>query len=125
MVPLRMVLPDVLDRLNEMSESESRLPGLSTGLSAVDRKISGLNKSDLILLAARPGMGKTSFALNVALNVAKSEKKDRGHVFTGNVPGAAGDPPSQLRGLCGEHPACYRLSAGDGLGEDRRRCPAY
>ena len=75
MVPLRMVLPEVLDRLSEMSESESRLPGLSTGLSAVDRKITGLNKSDLILLAARPGMGQTSFALNVALNVAKSEKK--------------------------------------------------
>ena len=75
MVPLRMVLPEVLYRLSEMSESESRLPGLSTGLSAVDRKITGLNKSDLILLAARPGMGKTSFALNVALNVAKSEKK--------------------------------------------------
>ena len=75
MVPLRMVLPEVLDRLSEMSESESRLPGLSTGLSAVDRKITGLNKSDLILLAARPGMGKTSFALNVALNVAKSEEK--------------------------------------------------
>ena len=75
MVPLRMVPPEVLDRLSEMSESESRLPGLSTGLSAVDRKITGLNKSDLILLAARPGMGKTSFALNVALNVAKSEKK--------------------------------------------------
>ena len=75
MVPLRLVLPEVLDRLSEMSESESCLPGLSTGLSAVDRKITGLNKSDLILLAARPGMGKTSFALNVALNVAKSEKK--------------------------------------------------
>ena len=75
MVPLRMVLPEVLDHLSEMSESESRLPGLSTGLSAVDRKITGLNKSDLILLAARAGMGKTSFALNVALNVAKSEKK--------------------------------------------------
>ena len=75
MVPLRMVLPDVLDRLSEMSESESRLPGLSTGLSAVDRKITGLNKSDLILLAARPGMGKTSFALNVALNVAKTAQK--------------------------------------------------
>ena len=75
MVPLRMVLPDVLDRLSEMSESESRLPGLSTGLSAVDRKITGLNKSDLILLAARPGMGKTSFALYVALNVAKTAQK--------------------------------------------------
>ena len=75
MVPLRQVLPDVLDRLSEMSESENHLPGLSTGLSAVDQKITGLNKSDLILLAARPGMGKTSFALNIALNVAKSSKK--------------------------------------------------
>ena len=71
MVPLRQVLPDVLDRLSEMSEHENHLPGLSTGLSAIDQKITGLNKSDLILLAARPGMGKTSLALNVALNVAK------------------------------------------------------
>ena len=75
MIPLRQVLPDVLDRLSEMSESENHLPGLSTGLSAVDNKITGLNKSDLILLAARPGMGKTSFALNVALNVAKNTQK--------------------------------------------------
>ena len=75
MVPVRLVLPDVLDRLNEMSENENHLPGLSTGLSAVDQKITGLNKSDLILLAARPGMGKTSFALNVALNVAKNSQK--------------------------------------------------
>ena len=73
MVPLRQVLPDVLDRLGEMSEHESHLPGLSTGLSAIDNKITGLNKSDLILLAARPGMGKTSLALNMALNVAKAE----------------------------------------------------
>ena len=75
MVPLRQVLPEVLDRLSEMSESDSRLPGLSTGLSAVDNKITGLNKSDLILVAARPGMGKTSFALNIALNVARSSRK--------------------------------------------------
>ena len=71
MVPLGQVLPDVLDRLSEMSEHEDHLPGLSTGLSAIDQKITGLNNSDLILLAARPGMGKTSLALNVALNVAK------------------------------------------------------
>lgn len=71
MVPVRQVLPDVLDRLSEMSESSSGLPGLSTGLSMLDTKITGLNKSDLILLAARPGMGKTSMALNMALNVAK------------------------------------------------------
>ena len=58
-----------------MNENENHLPGLSTGLSAIDRKISGLNKSDLILLAARPGMGKTSMAMNIALNVAKKTEK--------------------------------------------------
>lgn len=75
MVPVRQVLPDVLDRLSEMSESTSGMPGLSTGLSMLDIKITGLNKSDLILLAARPGMGKTSMALNMALNVAKGSEK--------------------------------------------------
>lgn len=76
MVSVRQILPDVLDELSALSEAGgSTMPGLSTGLSAVDMKISGLNKSDLILLAARPGMGKTSMALNVALNVAKASQK--------------------------------------------------
>jgi len=75
MVPLRQVLNDVLDRLTEMSQSEDHLPGVPTGLSAVDAMITGLNKTDLLILAARPGMGKTSFALNVALNVAKNTDK--------------------------------------------------
>ena len=75
MVPISRVLPDVLERLSERTESERHMPGLSTGFSAVDAKITGLNKSDLLLLAARPGMGKTSFALNIALNVAKSTQK--------------------------------------------------
>ena len=76
LIPLKQVLPDVLDRLGEMAENDNHLPGLSTGLSAIDRKIMGLNRSDLILLAARPGMGKTSMALNIALNVAKSVEKN-------------------------------------------------
>lgn len=75
MIPLQEVLPGLLDRLSEMSESGNRLPGISTGLSVLDQKITGLNKSDLILLAARPGMGKTSLALNIALNVAKNSQK--------------------------------------------------
>ena len=75
MVPVSQVLPGVLDELSAMSEGGgATLPGLSTGLSAIDEKIAGLNKSDLLLLAARPGMGKTSLALNVALNVAKSSR---------------------------------------------------
>ena len=74
-VPISRVLPDVLERLGEMTESQDHMPGLSSGFSAVDAKITGLNKSDLLLLAARPGMGKTSFALNIALNVARSSRK--------------------------------------------------
>ena len=66
------VLLNVYDRLEELAESGSDIAGLSTGLHDLDRKINGLNKSDLLLIAARPGMGKTSLALNVALNVAKS-----------------------------------------------------
>ena len=65
------VLHKVFDRLTELSQSDSAIPGLSTGLRDLDMKINGLNKSDLLLIAARPAMGKTSFALNIGLNVAK------------------------------------------------------
>ena len=68
------VLHKVFDRLTEMAQSDSAIPGLSTGLMDLDKKINGLNKSDLLLIAARPAMGKTSFALNIALNVAKKYK---------------------------------------------------
>ena len=76
MVPVSMVLEDVMAHLAELTASGGKtLPGLSTGLSAVDTKINGLNKSDLLLLAARPGMGKTSMALNVALSAARESGK--------------------------------------------------
>ena len=70
-----VVLVNVFDRLDELSRSDSAFPGLSTGLHDLDRKINGLNKSDLLLIAARPGMGKTSLALNIALDVAKKSEK--------------------------------------------------
>ena len=63
------------ERLNELAARDSEVPGLSTGMPDVDRAIAGLNKSDLILLAARPGMGKTSFALNVLLHAGKFSGK--------------------------------------------------
>ena len=69
------VILGVYDRLNELAESDSAVPGLSTGLPDVDMAISGLNQSDLILLAARPGMGKTSMALNILLHAGKFSGK--------------------------------------------------
>ena len=73
--PISLTLHKVFDHLNELSQSESAIPGLSTGLQDLDRKINGLNKSDLLLVAARPAMGKSAFALNLALNVAKKYGK--------------------------------------------------
>ena len=69
------ILHKVFDRLRELSESDSMIPGMSSGLLDLDAKINGLNKSDLLLVAARPAMGKSAFALNIALNVAKKYKK--------------------------------------------------
>lgn len=69
------VMHEVYERLAELAASDSAVPGLSTGLPDVDTVISGLNKSDLILLAARPGMGKTSLALNILLYAGKHSGK--------------------------------------------------
>ena len=73
--PVSSVINNVFDTLSEYAASGSRIPGLSTGLPDLDRMLLGLNKSDFILIAARPGMGKTSIALNIALHVALVLKK--------------------------------------------------
>ena len=70
-----VTLHKVFDRLTELSQSDSAIPGMSTGLMDLDKKINGLNKSDLLLIAARPAMGKSAFALNIGLNVAKKYDK--------------------------------------------------
>ena len=70
-----VTLHKVFDHLTELSQSDSAIPGLSTGLADLDKKINGLNKSDLLLVAARPAMGKSAFALNLSLNVARKTGK--------------------------------------------------
>lgn len=75
LVPVSSVVQDVFDTLSETAASGSKIPGISTGLPDLDRVTLGLNKSELILIAARPGMGKTSIALNLALHAAMNLKK--------------------------------------------------
>ena len=72
---ISMAIQNVYDRLGELAASGSEIPGLSTGLSDLDRRMTGLNPSDLVILAARPGMGKTSMALNMALHAGKTSGK--------------------------------------------------
>ena len=70
------VMATVWETIKERQAQGADFPGLSTGLIDLDRRISGLNNSDLLILAARPGMGKTSLALNIALEVGKHSGKN-------------------------------------------------
>lgn len=70
------IILDVLDRIDILNSPESsEMRAIPTGIGTLDNVITGLNRSDLIILAARPGMGKTSFALNIMRHVAVSVKK--------------------------------------------------
>ena len=69
------VLFQTFNRLDMLTRDDESVKPVSTGIRELDAVITGLNRSDLILLAARPGMGKTSFALNIARNVAATAKK--------------------------------------------------
>ncbi|MDR0917234.1 MAG: replicative DNA helicase [Oscillospiraceae bacterium] len=73
--PLSKIMQSLVQTISETSKSGGGLPGVKSGLSGLDEKIMGLNNSDVIIIASRPGMGKTSIALNIALNATKSNGK--------------------------------------------------
>ena len=69
---IKDVLVDSLTEIQELYSKKKRVTGVSTGFADMDNMLSGLHNSDLILIAARPAMGKTAFALNIATNAAVS-----------------------------------------------------
>ena len=73
-VPISEVVREALDRIELASASADGITGISTGFADLDRRTSGLQNSDLILVAARPSMGKTAFVLNLAQNMFKNGK---------------------------------------------------
>ncbi len=75
LVPMTNVLQDVLSQISQAAAGGSQLPGLSTGLADIDECLQGLGNGDFVLIASRPGMGKTSIALNIAVNAAKTSGK--------------------------------------------------
>ena len=75
LLPISTVVQNVYESISEAASSGKTIPGLSTGLKDLDKFILGLNKGELILIAARPAMGKTSIALNIAMDVAKNSDK--------------------------------------------------
>ena len=74
-VPIRDVVINVVNKIEIASRNHSMVTGLSTGYTDLDRQTSGMQPSDLILIAARPSMGKTAFVLNLAHNMTIKDKK--------------------------------------------------
>lgn len=77
-INMKDVLVESFDRLEELHKNQSGVRGIPTGFADVDHMLSGLQKSNLVILAARPGMGKTAFSLNIAHNAAILYKKKVG-----------------------------------------------
>lgn len=77
-VPLSEILHETFDRIDELHREKGKLRGVATGFKDLDSKLGGLQRSDLIILAARPSMGKTSLALDMVRNVALAQKKSVG-----------------------------------------------
>ncbi len=73
--PIKDVLLESYGKLEELYNAKGKLSGLTTGFIDLDSKTSGLHNSDLVIVAARPAMGKSAFAINLATNVALKAKK--------------------------------------------------
>ena len=71
---IRTVLNDAFERLDELHKDKGKLRGIATGFTKLDNLLAGLQKSDLVILAARPSVGKTSFALDIARHAAVKNK---------------------------------------------------
>ena len=74
-VPMEELLADAFDRIEELHKNKGALRGLKTGFKDLDKKTAGFQKGDLIIIGARPAMGKTTFAQNLAYNIASINKK--------------------------------------------------
>ena len=77
-IPVRSILTESFERLDALSKNDGAMRGIPTGYKHLDSVLGGLQRSDLLILAARPSMGKTAFALNIAEHVAVREKKTVG-----------------------------------------------
>ena len=87
---MKELIPSTMDRLHEMSNKAGGLIGSSTGFKDLDTKLQGIQNGDLIVVAGRPSMGKTSFAMNIAENVLLEKDNDGAVlIFSLEMPGEA------------------------------------
>ena len=73
-VHIGQLMASAVEEIGELHANKGEIPGISSGFVELDRYLNGFSRSDLVILAARPSIGKTAFALNLALNVSQIEK---------------------------------------------------
>ncbi len=149
-VPIKKIVLDALDTIEKASHNQGNVTGVATGFVDLDYKTAGMQPSDLILIAARPSMGKTSFVLNIAQYVAFKQKKtiavfslemskeqlvnrlfsmesrvDSQHLRTGNLSDEEWEKLIESAGMIGESNLIIDDTPGISISEMRSKCRKY
>ena len=149
-VPIRQVVMNAMDKIEKASQNDGNVTGLATGFIDLDYKTAGLQPSDLILIAARPSMGKTAFVLNIAqymafksnqtvaifsLEMSKEQlvnrlfslesRVDSQHLRTGNLSDAEWEKLIESAGVIGKSNLIIDDTPGISISELRSKCRKY
>lgn len=149
-VPIRQIVMEAMDRIEKASKAKGNVTGVATGFIDLDYKTAGFQPSDLILIAARPSMGKTAFVLNIAEHVAFKQKQtvamfslemsreqfvnrlfsmearvDSQHIRTGNLSDAEWESLIESAGVIGKSNLIIDDTPGISIAELRSKCRKY
>ena len=149
-VPIRQIVMNAMDKIERASKSSGNVTGIATGFIDLDYKTAGMQPSDLILLAARPSMGKTAFVLNIAqyvafkldlttaifsLEMSKEQlvnrlfslesRVDSQHLRTGNLSDAEWEKLIESAGVIGKSNLIIDDTPGISISELRSKCRKY
>ncbi len=149
-VPISQIVMNTLDKILAASRTHGTVTGIATGFTDLDYKMAGLQSSDLILIAARPSMGKTAFVLNIAQNVAFKQnlctiifslemskeqlvnrllslesKVNSQLIRTGNMPDSDWDKLIEGAGVISDSPLMIDDTPGISISELRSKCRKY
>ena len=149
-VPIRQVVMNAMDKIEKASKNKGNVTGVATGFIDLDYRTAGMQPSDLILVAARPSMGKTAFVLNIAEYVAFKQNKtvaifslemskeqlvnrlfsmeskvDSQHLRTGNLSDAEWEKLIESAGIIGKSNLIIDDTPGISISEMRSKCRKY
>lgn len=149
-VPIRQIVMNAMDHIEKASHNKGNVTGVATGFLDLDYRTAGMQPSDLILVAARPSMGKTAFVLNVAQYVAFKQDKtvaifslemskeqlvnrlfsmeskvDSQHLRTGNLSDAEWEKLIESAGVIGKSHLIIDDTPGISISELRSKCRKY